>query len=92
MQNGTATLGDDLSVSYKAKHTQGTWVAQSVKCPTPDFGLGHDVMIFELELHIRLCAGSAEFTWYSPSLPLSLPLPYSLCLKIKKERERERDK
>ena len=33
-----------------------TWVAQSVKHPTLDFGSDHDLTVSELELHAGLCA------------------------------------
>ena len=35
---------------------RGTWVAQSVKHPTLDFGSGHDLTVTEFEPHIGLCA------------------------------------
>ena len=40
---------------------------------------GHDLMVWELETHVRLCADSAEPAWDSVSLPLSL-LPLLLTL------------
>ena len=52
----------------------GSWVAQSVKRQTLDFGSGHDLMVYEIEPHIRLCTERMEPAW--DSLPLSLPLPY----------------
>ena len=36
----------------------GTWVVQSIKHLTLDFGSGHDLMVHEIEPHIRLCADS----------------------------------
>ena len=33
----------------KKKHPWGTWVAQSVKCPTLDFDSDHDLTICEFE-------------------------------------------
>ena len=60
----------------------GTWVAQSVKRPTLDFGSGNDLTICEFEPHMGLQADSAESAWDSLSLflslSLSLPLPCSL--------------
>ena len=38
----------------------GPWGAQSVKCPTLDFGSGHDLTVHEMEPHIRPCTGSVE--------------------------------
>ena len=55
-------------------------MAQSVKCPTLGFGLGHDLTVCEFETHIGFCADGAEPAWDSLSLPLSLPLPHLLCL------------
>ena len=56
---------------------QGTWVAQSVECPTPDFGSGHDLMVHEIQPFVRLCADSAEAVWDSLSLPNSRTLSLS---------------
>ena len=47
-------------------------MAQPVKCPTLDFGLGHDLTVGELEPLIGLCADRAQPAWDSPSLPPSL--------------------
>ena len=41
----------------------GRRVAQSVKCPTFDFGSGHGLTVRELEPHIGLCADSVEPAW-----------------------------
>ena len=66
--------------------SQGTWVVQSVKHLTFDFGSGHDVTVCGFKPHIRLCAGSAEPAWDSLSLFLShCPSPthaVSVSLKI----------
>ena len=62
-------------------------MAQLVKHPTLDFGSGHDLMVGELEPHIRLCADSEEPAWDSLSPPLSLKInklkkiPEWFCLK-----------
>ena len=86
-------------VAYlEKKISQGTWVAQSGKCPTLDFGSGHDLMVGETEPHVGLCADSVWNLLGFLSLPLSLPLPcsctpaLSLSLskktnKIKKKKE-----
>ena len=62
----------------------GSWVGESVKHLTLNFGLGHDLMVCEFEPHIRVCVGSSEPLGFF--LPLSLcPLPLlvlSLSLKI----------
>ena len=61
-------------------------MAQVVKHPTTDFGSGHDLMVHEIEPHIRLCADSAEPAWdsLSPSLSALPPLVISRSLKINK--------
>ena len=58
---------------------QGAWVAQSVKCPTLDFGSCHDVTFLRFEPHVGFCADSIEPAWdsLSPSLPLSAHTPSS---------------
>ena len=60
-------------------------MAQSVKCPTLDFGSGHNLMVCEFEPCIRLHTYSSEAAWIlsSPS-PFSLSLSLSLFLKINK--------
>ena len=64
------------------------WVAQSVKPLTLDFGSGHDLLVHEFELRVRLCADSAEPALDSPSPSLSAPpllaCAPSLSLKITK--------
>ena len=60
-----------------SREMRGTWVGQSVKCLTPDFSSGHD-MVCGFKTHIRLCADTVEPGWDSLSPSLSLPLPYSL--------------
>ena len=44
-----------------------------VKHPTLGFSSGHDLMVREIELHVRPLT-SVESAWDSLSLPLSLPL------------------
>ena len=46
-------------------------MAQEVKCLTLRFGLGHDLMVREFELHVRLFADSAGPAWDPLSLSLS---------------------
>ena len=38
----------------------GPWVALSVKCPTLDFGSGHDLTVRETEGQVGLCTNIAE--------------------------------
>ena len=47
---------------------RATWVAQSVKCLTLDFGLGHDLMVCGIEPHVRLRPDNTEPAWDSLSL------------------------
>ena len=47
-------------------------MAQLVKCPTRDFGSGHDFMAHDIKPRVGLCANSAELAWDSLS-------PFSLC-------------
>ena len=64
---------------------RGTWVAPSVKCPTLDLGLGHDLTVLEFEPHIGLHADREKPAWdsLSPSLPLPDSFTLSLSLKNK---------
>ena len=65
--------------------TRGTWVVQSVKRLTLDFGSGHDLMVCEIEPHVESHFGNAEPAWDSLSPSLSLyPSPtYALFLSLK---------
>ena len=51
-------------------------MAQLVKCPTLDFGLGRDLTVLEFKPHTGLCADGMEPAWDSlspfPLLALSL--------------------
>ena len=46
----------------KNEDLRGSWVVQSVKHPTLDFGSGHNLMVheFEFEPHVGLCTDSKE--------------------------------
>ena len=48
----------------------GTWVAQSVKCPTLGFSSGRDLTVYEMEPWVRLCTDSVVPAWnpLSPSV------------------------
>ena len=69
----------------------GAWVTQSVERLTLDFGSGHDLIVREIEPHIRFHADGAEPAWdsLSPSLSapplLALSVSLSLCLSLSKE-------
>ena len=52
--------------------TGDSWAAQSVKCPTLDFGSGHNLMVREFKPCVGLYADSAEPAWDSLSFSLSL--------------------
>jgi len=39
---------ESMIKNKKYWHPQGAWVAQSVKCPTLDFGSGHDLRVGRL--------------------------------------------
>ena len=60
------------------KTLRGTWVAQSLERPTPDFGSGHDHLVCEFKPHVGLYADSAEPAW--DSLPAPPLLTFSLSL------------
>ena len=47
---------------------EGAWVAQSVKHLILGFSLGHDLMVHEIESHVRSCVDSMEPAWSSLSL------------------------
>ena len=59
------------------KHHWGTWVAQSVKRLTLDFGSGHGLKVHGIEPRIGLCADNAEPARDSlfPSLSARAPRP-----------------
>ena len=69
---------------FKTSRDRGSWVVQSVKRLTLEFGLGHDLMICGIEPHIGFCADSMQPAWDPLSLSLSLPLLCLLPLKINK--------
>ena len=68
----------------------GTWMAQSVKRLTLDFNSGHDLMVYEINPHIRLCADIMEPAWDSLSLLFSLGSSPSLSLKKKPKNKVEK--
>ena len=39
---------------------RGAWVAESVDCPTLDFGSGHDLTAYEIEPCTELCTDSVK--------------------------------
>ena len=47
-------------VTSQRYQLQRAWVVQSVKRLTLDFGSSHDLAVRGFELHVGLCADSAE--------------------------------
>ena len=70
--------------SLKIKH-RGSWVAQSVRSPTPGFGSGRDLTVCEFKPHIGPCADGMEPAWdsLSPSFSLCPSQAHSLGLSLK---------
>ena len=66
LPDGSPKGWDEMPLPCKATRSitkiikRGPWVAQSVKCPTLDLGLGHDLTIHEFEPRIGLCALSVQ--------------------------------
>ena len=63
--------------SLKIKH-RGSWVAQSVRSPTPGFGSGRDLTVCEFKPCLKFCADSAEPAWNSLSPSLSAPPAHAI--------------
>ena len=74
-------IANMLSTKIMCYVLESAWVAQMVKCPTLNFGSGHDVLVYEIQPHHVLCADSAEPA--RGSLSLSLPLSCGLFLSLK---------
>ena len=64
----------------------GTWVAQSVKCVTLDFGSGHDLTVSEFEPRFGLHTDSGEHAWDSLSLFLCPSPACALSLSLSKKK------
>ena len=61
---------------------KGAWMAQlSIRC---DFSSGHNLIVRELEPHLRLFADSAEPAWDSLFSSLSTPPPFVCALSLSK--------
>ena len=85
LHQGTVFPGGPVSavVLSERQREKGTWVAQSVKCLSLDFGSGHDFMVHDIEPQDGLCVDSGG-ACLRFSLPLSLPSPtHSLSLSNK---------
>ena len=52
--------GERTWIEEKEDSSWGTWVAQSVKWPTLDFGSGHDLLVSGFGPGFGLCADSLE--------------------------------
>ena len=77
---GIMELPLGISFSHKRNPYRDTWVAQSVKHPTLDFGSGRGLMGSSPTLGSLLSAQTV--LWILSSL-LSLPLPHSLSFSLK---------
>ena len=68
-------------------------MAQSVKCPTPGYSLGHDLTVCESEVHIEpcigLCADSAGPACDSLSPSLSAPPLLMLSLSLSQNKSKQ---
>jgi len=67
------------------KNLKGTWVAQSMKCPTLDFCSGHDLGV------VRLSPRSVQSLIWDLSRPLPLP-PASLYVHVRALSQKERER
>ena len=79
-------MGSLRVLDIREASKKGAWVAQSVECPTPDFGSGHDP---------RVVGSSPVWTLLEIlclSLSLSLSHTCDLSLSLKNEREGEASK
>ena len=72
----------------KSLHSLGTWVAQSVQCPTFDFGSDHDLTVCEFKLCIGLCADRVE-PCLGFSLSLSTPPVFVLSLFLQQNKTKQ---
>ena len=61
-------------------------MAQSVEHLNLNFGSGHDLMVLEIEPHVRVCTDNAEPAWDSLCLPLSAPPPFVLSLFLSQNK------
>ena len=71
----------DIKFGNILKVFTGAWVAESIKCPSLDFGSGRGLTVHEFEPKIGLCADSMESASDSlspfPSAPPLLVLSHS---------------
>ena len=73
----------DRTVHYFRKGERGAWVAQSVRCPTLDFGSGHDLKVGEFEPRTELAWDSLSTSFTAlPQLMFNLSLSLSLSLSL----------
>ena len=73
-----------MSHGFKSVSERGPRMAQSVKCPTLDYGSGHDLMVHGFEPHVGLCTGSVELAWDSHTSLLSASPTCALSLSLSK--------
>ena len=67
-----------LDICANFKKSWGTWVTQSIKRPTLDFGSGHGLMVHGLQPHVGLCTGSMEPSWGGEGFSLLSGPPHLL--------------
>ena len=79
-----------ILLKMRSQKCWGTWVAQSVKCPTLAFGSGHDLMVHETEHHMGLCVDSTDTAW--DSLSLSLCPSHSCALPLSQNKLKKKSK
>ena len=63
----------EIVFTYKICIMRAAGWLSGLRCPTPDFNSGHDLMVREIKPLIGLVTDSSEPAWDS----LSLPLPCS---------------
>ena len=66
-------------------NSTATWVAQSIECPTLDFGSGYDLMVVGSSPALGSVLGmEPAWDYLSPSLSATPPLMLALSFKINK--------
>ena len=83
---GTKALGASSKeiLPVETSEERGTWVAQSVKLPTPNFGF--DLTVPGIKPSMGLLTDSMEPPWDSLSPSLSAPPPLMLFLSLSQNK------
>lgn len=71
---GRAFLFICFNLDFKDK-VWGAWVAQSIKCLTPDFGLGHNLRVVRSRPALGILAQPGVCWIFSPNLSLCTSPP-----------------